>query len=89
MSEEIVIVQSIVSGNEFSDYCLDDKGNVYKIESGQKNELTLVKQIINIFYTTTKLQRMDVSKVALLMVSLYNPCSSMTKLYFSNCQVMW
>ena len=48
MSEEIVIVQSIVSGNEFSDYCLDDKGNVYKIESGQKNELTLVKQIINI-----------------------------------------
>ncbi|MFM2435671.1 MAG: hypothetical protein RL063_1652 [Pseudomonadota bacterium] len=48
MSEEIVIVQSIASGSELSDYCLDNKGNVYKIESNQKNELTLVKQIINI-----------------------------------------
>ena len=32
MSEEIVIVQSIASGSELSDYCLDDKGNIYKIE---------------------------------------------------------
>lgn len=46
--EEVIIVQSIASGNELSDYCLDDKGNIYKIESGQKNELTLVKQTINI-----------------------------------------
>ena len=48
MSEEIVIVQSITSDSEMSEYCLDDKGNVYKIEAGKINELTLVKQKINI-----------------------------------------
>ncbi len=48
MSEEITIVQSITSGTEACDYYLDDKGHVYKIETGKTNELTFLRQKINI-----------------------------------------
>ncbi len=48
MSEEVIIVQSITSGTEVCDYYLDDKGNIYKIESDKTNELTLLRQKINV-----------------------------------------
>jgi hypothetical protein len=48
MSEEITIVQSITSGTEACDYYLDDKGHIYKIETGKTNELTFLRQKINI-----------------------------------------
>ena len=48
MSEDIKIVQLIKNKGDAPDYCLDDKGNVYKIEYLKRNELTLVRQKINI-----------------------------------------
>ncbi len=44
MNEDIKIVQLVQSGQGGSDYCLDDKGNVYKIEYSKRNELTLIRQ---------------------------------------------
>lgn len=48
MNEEIKIVQFVQGDQDSSDYCLDDKGNVYKIEYNKRNELTLIKQKINV-----------------------------------------
>lgn len=48
MDENIKIVQFVQNGQGGSDYCLDDKGNVYKVEYNKRNELTLVKQRINV-----------------------------------------
>jgi len=48
MNEEIRIVQFVQNGQGGSDYCLDDKGNVYKVEYTKRNELTLVKQKLNL-----------------------------------------
>jgi hypothetical protein len=48
MNEDIRIVQYVQSGQGGSDYCLDDKGNVYKVEYTKRNELTLVKQKLNL-----------------------------------------
>jgi len=47
MNENVRIVQFVQSGQGGSDYCLDDKGNVYKVEYSKRNELTLVKQKLN------------------------------------------
>ena len=48
MDEAIKIVQFVQGDQGGSDYCLDDKGNVYKVEYTKRNELTLVKQKINV-----------------------------------------
>lgn len=48
MDENIKIVQFVQNGQGGSDYCLDDKGNVYKVEYNKRNEMTLVKQRINV-----------------------------------------
>jgi len=48
MNEDIKIVQFVQGDQGGSDYCLDDKGNLYKIEYTKRNELTLIKQKINV-----------------------------------------
>ena len=48
MDDDIKIVQFIQGDQGGSDYCLDDKGNLYKVEYTKRNELTLIKQKINI-----------------------------------------
>jgi len=44
--EHVKIVQFIISAAEASNYCLDDEGNVYKVEYNKRNEITLIKQKI-------------------------------------------
>jgi len=46
MNERVKIVQFMMGTAEASDYCLDDKGNVYKVEYSGRNEITLIKQTI-------------------------------------------
>jgi hypothetical protein len=48
MIKETKIVQLIKNTGDGYDYCLDDKGNIYKIEYIKRNELTLVRQKIKI-----------------------------------------
>ncbi|MFM2435670.1 MAG: hypothetical protein RL063_1651 [Pseudomonadota bacterium] len=48
MTTTIKIVQLIKNTGDGYDYCLDDKGNVYKIEYLKRNELTLVRQKIKV-----------------------------------------
>lgn len=48
MIENIKIVQLVKNKGDAPDYCLDEKGSIYKIEYLKRNELTLVKQKINI-----------------------------------------
>lgn len=52
MSEDVKIVQLIKNKGDAPDYCLDDKGNVYKIEYIKRNELTLIKQEIKVINPT-------------------------------------
>ena len=53
MNEDIKIVQFVQNGQGGSDFCLDDKGNVYKIEYNKRNELTLIKQKVNVIIPST------------------------------------
>ena len=46
MDEHIKIVQFISGEAEAADYCLDEEGNIYKIEYSGRNEITLIKQKI-------------------------------------------
>lgn len=48
MNEDIKIVQLVKTSSGSPDYCLDDKGYVYKIEYNKSNLLTLVRQEINV-----------------------------------------
>jgi hypothetical protein len=48
MNEDIKIVQFVQNSQGGSDFCLDDKGNVYKVEYNKRNELTLIKQKVNV-----------------------------------------
>ncbi len=48
MNEDIKIVQLVRTSSGSPDYCLDDKGYVYKIEYNKSNLLTLVRQEINV-----------------------------------------
>lgn len=48
MNEDVKIVQFLQNGQGGSDYCLDDKGNVYKVEYNKRNELTLIQQKLTI-----------------------------------------
>lgn len=48
MNEDIKIVQFIQNGQDAPNYCLDDKGNVYKVEYNKRNELTLIKQKLTV-----------------------------------------
>jgi hypothetical protein len=48
MIENIKIVQLVKNKGDAPDYCLDEKGSIYKIEYLKRNELTLVKQKIKI-----------------------------------------
>ena len=52
MNEDIKIVQFVQNGQGGSDYCLDDQGNVYKVEYNKRNELTLVKQRVKVVIPT-------------------------------------
>lgn len=46
MNEHVKIVQFMMGEAEASDYCLDEEGNIYKIEYSGRNEITLIKQTI-------------------------------------------
>lgn len=46
MNEYVKIVQFIVGEAEAPDFCLDEEGNIYKVEYTKKNEITLIKQTI-------------------------------------------
>lgn len=46
MDEHVKIVQFVRGAVDASDYCLDEAGNVYKIEYSGRNEITLIKQTI-------------------------------------------
>lgn len=48
MDEDIKVVQFIQGDPGGSDYCLDDEGNLYKVEYTKRNELTLIKQKISV-----------------------------------------
>jgi len=49
MNETVKIVQYIASRHaESANYCLDDKGNMYRVEYNKRNELTLIKQELHI-----------------------------------------
>ena len=48
MNGDIKIVQFVQGDQGGSDYCLDDQGNLYKVEYTKRNELTLIKQKINV-----------------------------------------
>jgi hypothetical protein len=48
MNADIKIVQLIKNKGDAPDYCLDDKGSVYKIEYIKRNELTLIKQELKV-----------------------------------------
>lgn len=48
MDEDVKIVQFVQGDHGGSDYCLDDKGNLYKVEYTKRNELNLIRQKIKV-----------------------------------------
>ena len=46
VNEPVKVVQLIIRDGEVADLCLDEKGNVYKVEYSGRNEITLIKQTI-------------------------------------------
>jgi len=48
MNENIKIVQFINNGDDTPNFCLDDQGNLYRVEYNKRNELTLIKQKIHV-----------------------------------------
>ncbi len=48
MNEHVKIVQFISGEAEAADFCLDEEGNIYKIEYSGRNEITLIKQTIHV-----------------------------------------
>lgn len=53
MSGDVKIVQLIQNKGDAPDYCVDDKGSIYKIEYIKRNELTLIKQGIKVINPTS------------------------------------
>lgn len=82
MNEDIKIVQFVQNGQGGSDFCLDDKGNVYKIEYNKRNELTLIKQKVNVitpswlFYRIVLIARWTVTFInpAQVVLGLIDSC---------------
>ncbi|HEX5363505.1 MAG TPA: hypothetical protein VFW59_04500 [Gallionella sp.] len=46
VNEPVKVVQFIIREGDVADLCLDQNGNVYKVEYSGRNELTLIKQTI-------------------------------------------
>ncbi len=48
MNEPVRIVQFVIGQGNAPDLCLDDKGNLYKMEYTGRHDITLVKQSVHI-----------------------------------------
>ncbi len=48
VNEPVKIVQFVIGQGNAPDLCLDDKGNLYKMEYTGRHDITLVKQVVHI-----------------------------------------